>query len=175
MRGSALLVTLVLLLVITVSGIAGMSATMHHIRMAGNLQDATQVFAATAAALRRCEAHVRSGASSATGRASEAVWQRFVAGLKSTNLRAAAAEYFQPAGLGKRLSAQGASRYQLACLIELNGPVEAARFGGSLRRPRLAGHVVTYTVTASGARVPPGTAERQRPSVMLRSRVVFRR
>lgn len=172
-RGSALLVSLVLLLVVTVAGIAGMAGAILQERMAGNLQDGMQVFEATEATLRRCEDRVRNGNSSATGTAPAKVIDEFNQGTSSINTTYA--EYFIPDDLGDGLSAQGGTNYQIACLIQFNGFVDALQAGGSMRRPLPSGSLVTYIVTASGARVPESGNTIERPSVILETRIVMRR
>lgn len=173
MRGSALLITLILMAVITGAGIAGMAARMLQERIAGSLQARTQVFAVTAAALRRCESRVRDDESEATGAASDAVIARFNRGLNKASVNAESAEYFVPTGIGDQLAAVGGTVYRLACLIAFNGRLDAARVGGSLRRH--AGGPVVYTVRARGSRAPAHSDGYQRPSVILETRVVLRR
>lgn len=171
--GSALLVTLVLLVVVTVIGIAGMSSTVLQERMAGNSQDNTQMFEVTEGALRRCIERVLAGDTTAVGNAEADALAAFNQGEQ---VASATAEFFSPEGFGNDLSAQGDSSYQMACLIEYNGPFDASRVGDSLRRPQPAGNLVTYNVMASGARLTPDAgAARSRPTVLLESRVILRR
>lgn len=170
-RGSALIVTLVLLLVMTVVAIAGMSGTVLQERMAGNLLDDTQLFEATEAALRRCAERVVNNNTTASGPAEADTRVDFSEGKAVTTVPA---EYYAPESLGNDLSAQGASSLQLACLIEFDGPIDAGRVGGSLRRPLTSNGLVAYTVRASGARVPPGGGAAERPSVILEAKVILR-
>lgn len=168
-QGVALIVTLILLLVLTVTGVAGMFGSVLQERMAANLQDRQQVFQATEAALRLCAQRVVTGATTATGLAAAAERAAFAGGAASAP---ATAERF---AVDQALSAQGSTTYQLACLIEFSGLVDAARIGGSLSRPLAPADLVAYTVTASGARAAGEGAAAQRPSVLLQTKVVIRR
>lgn len=168
--GSALLVTLILLVVLTVIGIAGMGASVLQERMAGNLQDSAQVFEATESALRLCTRRVDAGDSGALGQADADDWSDFETGGALSPDRA---EAFQPTP-DSPLTTKGATEYQLHCLIEFTGPVDAARSGGSVRRPSPSGNLVGYRITAGGVRVGDGETDRQRPTVILQSDVVVR-
>lgn len=174
-RGAVLLVTLILLALITSIGIVGMTSTAFQTRMAGSLQNGTQVFAATMAALQRCEQHVRQHGSTAAGIADTNTREQFMNGFAKNGSGIGYADYFSPGEVVEGLSAQGSTTYQVACLIELNGPLDPAQIGGGLRRPLPVHHPVVYTVTARGARVPINTTTTRRPSVILQSRVVLRR
>lgn len=169
--GSALLVTLILLVVLTVIGIAGMGATILQERMASNVQDSAQVFEATESALRLCGNRVTAGSSNAVGEADSAELAAFQSGGALTTVNRA--ELFTPTPTNP-LTAKGATEYQLRCLIEFTGPVDAARTGGSVRRPSASGNLVGYRVTAAGVRVRDGITDIQRPTVILQSDVVVR-
>ncbi|MES1944405.1 putative Tfp pilus assembly protein [Salinisphaera sp. PC39] len=168
--GSALIVTLVLLLVLTVVGIAGMSATVLQERMAGNVQDSAQVFEAVESALRLCGNRVMAGDSDAVGEADADEMTDFKMGDESESPDRA--ERVTPTP-GSALTALGETGYQLRCLIEFTGPVDPARTGGSLRRPGAAGALVGYRVTAAGSRVPKGHSGTARPTVILQSDLVL--
>lgn len=170
--GSALIVTLILLLVITVIGVAGMGSTILQERMAGNMQDSAQVFEATESGLRLCGDHVDGGDSDAAGLADSDELATFQDGGDS--LSPAQAELFVPVP-DNPLTAKGTTEYQLQCLIEFTGPIDATRIGGSLRRPGAVGTLVGYRVTAAGARVAQGETDTARPTVLLQSDVVVRR
>lgn len=168
--GSALIVSLILLAVLTVIGVAGMGAAILQERMAGNLQDGMQVFEAAESSLRLCEERVLAGDSDASGRADAGESAAFEAGA---SLVPARAELFRPAP-ANTLSAKGATEYRLRCLIEFTGPVDASLVGGSVRRPAVAADLAGYRVTAAGARIPADTAGPVRPTVILQSDVVTR-
>lgn len=168
-QGAALIVTLILLLVLTITGVAGMAGSVLQERMAGNLQHRQQLFQATEAALRLCAARVVTGATSASGPASALERTAFANGAT------AAPDEAERFAVSQTFSAQGNTAYQLACLIEHSGPVDTARIGGSLSRPTARANLVAYTVTASGARVAGAGAAAQRPSVLLQAKVVVRR
>lgn len=170
-RGATLIVTLILLLVLIVIGLAGMATTILQERMAGNMQDTTQVFEAAEAALRLCEDELENGTALApSGMADAEVLNAFMAGGPDS---ATSADYFEP-GLGGSLSAKGATSYQLRCLVEATGPVDAALIGDSLSRPTSSNNLEGYRITASAARARDGVTARQRPTVILQSEVVLR-
>lgn len=168
--GSALVVTLLLLVVLTTLGIAGMGVTVLQQRMANNLQDNTQVFEAAESALRLCEKHVIAGDSDAGGRTDTGELADFSAGSPFTPARA---ELLRPRP-AEPLAAAGATEYRLRCLIEFTGPVDASRIGGSVRRPATVDDFAGYRITAAGVRVPAEAVDTARPTVILQSDVVTR-
>lgn len=167
--GSALVVGLILLSALTLLGVAGMGASILQERMAGNLQNGVQVFAATESALRLCERRVLAGESEATGEAGPEVLSDFGAGLSVSPARA---EVHRPAP-AEPLTDKG--EYRLRCLIEFTGPLDGSRFGGSLRRPVAAIRFVGYRVTATGARTRASAGAVARPTVILQSDVMAKR
>lgn len=168
--GSALVVTLILLTVLTVVGVAGMGVSILQQRMAGNLRDGIQVFEATESALRLCEKYVLAGRSDASGRSDTAELAGFSAGAAVAPARA---ELFRPASADS-LAAEGVTAYRLRCLIEFTGPADASRTGDSLRRPGVGGGRAGYRITAAGARVRKDAAGPARPTVILQSDVLTR-
>lgn len=168
--GSALVVTLILLTVLTVVGVAGMGVSILQQRMAGNLRDGIQVFEATESALRLCEKYVLAGRSDATGRSDTAELAEFAMG---TAVAPVQAELFRPAP-AEPLAAKGATDYRLRCLIEFTGPADVSRTGDSVRRPGVGGGRTGYRITAAGARVRKGRIGPVRPTVILQSDVLTR-
>lgn len=168
--GLALIVTLILLLVITVIGVAGMGSTILQERMAGNIQDSAQVFEATESALRLCEGHVDD-----VGNIGEADADEFTAFREGDGtLEPVAADLYEPQ-FANPLTAKGSTEYQQRCLIEFTGPVDATRTGGSLRPNSGApNNLAGYRVTAGGVRVPQGQTDTARPTVLLQSDMVIR-
>lgn len=171
-EGSALIVTLVLLLVLTVIGVAGMGSSILQERMAGNTQDSAQVFEATESALRLCEAQVENGVT-VLGEADVAEFDSFREG--GGTLEPARAEMIQPS-LEGGLTAKGSTQYQLRCLVEYTGQVDPAAMGCSLGRgrrglpcPQFEG----YRITAAGARASADETDTLRPTVLLQSDMVM--
>lgn len=166
--GSALIVSLILLSVLTLLGVAGMGASILQERMAGNLQNSARVFAATESALRLCEGRALAGESEATGRADAEELRDFGEGEEISPVRA---ELYRPEP-AKPLIEKG--EYRLHCLIEFTGPLDGSRFGGSLRRPVTAMRFTGHRVTATGAWAQAAGAM-TRPTVILQSDVIARR
>lgn len=65
-NGSALIISLLFLLILTILGVAGIQTTSMQERMSGNMRDRNMAFQATEAALRGGEDHVRSNADDET-------------------------------------------------------------------------------------------------------------
>lgn len=169
--GSALIVTLILLLVITVIGVAGMGSTILQERMAGNMQDSAQVFEATESGLRLCEDRVDADNSEAEGIGDTDEVADFEAGH---TFDPANAERYLPQPENP-LTAKGTTEYQLGCLIEYTGPVDPATMGCSLGRGRRGPRCPQfegYRIMAGGVRVPADEADTQRPTVILQSDMV---
>jgi hypothetical protein len=171
--GSALIITLILLLVLTVIGIAGMSSTVIQERMAGNAQDSAQVFEAAESALRLCEDRVDADNSEADGYSDAGELADFEAG---NALDPEHAELFQPQPASS-LTAKGTTEYQLRCLIEYTGPVDPATMGCSLGRGRsgagsLCPQFEGYRITTASARARAGETDTLRPTVLLQSDMV---
>lgn len=171
--GSALLITLVLLGVVTCIGITGLTGVVLQERFAHSHRHGTRVFAITAAALRRCEMRVLAGASAASGMAAPAMLDRFRRGLAKAPVVASMAEYVRPGWVARRPMSSREAGYRVACLIQFNGPLDAVQVGDSLRIAP--GGAVVYTILASGARAVGKTGGHPRPAVILESRVVMRR
>lgn len=169
------MVTLVLLAVMIIIGTAGMGTTILQERMASNVQDSAQVFEAAESALRICGQRVVAGNSGAAGEATAVETATFEQGGTLGTLAAAELRVPTLPDPGHHLTAKGDTRYQLRCLIEFTGPVDAARTGGSLRRPSTTGNLLGYRITAAGVRVASDAVTMpQRPTVLLQSDLVVR-